>query len=270
MNKAILINAGIAVAGLAIGYTVGTLHLRKRLDDEYSKLANDSINEMREHYRLLRKEGPYGTPAKARETFQQVPDGFIPDETFEENLEEPVEELFEIASKAELVELLEKSGYTIEGNRAIPPATSIPEGEKVNVFADSKIYDSSGKAWDLAEEEKEAKSSRNPDEPYQITTAEFHEEFDNFEKITVTYYEYDNIIADENHEIVDDSLIGLDNINKFATLAEDKNFIYVRNEKEKVDYEIIFSESSWAETSLGVVAEEDEKPSKFRNVGDHE
>lgn len=89
-------------------------------------------------------------------------------------------------------------------------------------------------------------------DPYVISASAFIEECDNYEKITFTYYESDEVLLDDHEEIVDnvDNLVGKKSFDHFGDGAE-KDVVYVRNEKDEADYEIIRSNLSYSKDILG-------------------
>lgn len=73
--------------------------------------------------------------------------------------------------------------------------------------------------------------------PYVIAPEDFGE-YDEYERISLTYYA-DSILADEDDEIVEDveNVVGFESLNHFGEYEDDS--VYVRNERRKVDYEIL-------------------------------
>ncbi|MBS6180527.1 MAG: hypothetical protein KH921_07040 [Erysipelotrichaceae bacterium] len=73
--------------------------------------------------------------------------------------------------------------------------------------------------------------------PYVISPEEFGE-FDEYEKISLTYYA-DQVLADENDELVDDvdDVIGFESLTHFGEYEDDS--VFVRNDRLKCDYEIL-------------------------------
>lgn len=86
------------------------------------------------------------------------------------------------------------------------------------------------------------------EEPEIISEEDFGE-LDEYEKVTLTYYS-DGILADDlSDEIVDDaeSKVGTDYISKIVDDGED--VVFVRNDIEKVDYEIVKSIQTYKEVT---------------------
>lgn len=83
----------------------------------------------------------------------------------------------------------------------------------------------------------------------EIISEEEYGELDEYEKVTLTYYS-DGILADDlSDEIVDDaeSKVGTDYIRNIVDDGED--VVFVRNDIEKVDYEIIKSLQTYKEVT---------------------
>ena len=76
------------------------------------------------------------------------------------------------------------------------------------------------------------------DEPRVISPDEFGElEYDT---VSLTYYE-DGVLADDMDESISDieDLIGNDALNHFGDNEDDPDAVYVRNDRMKIDYEIL-------------------------------
>lgn len=93
-------------------------------------------------------------------------------------------------------------------------------------------------------EEKEAPMKEKS--PYVIPPEEFGE-FDDYEKISLTYYA-DGVLADENNEIVDDveDVVG-DALDHFGEYEDDS--VFVRCDERKCDYEILLDQRTFSEVT---------------------
>lgn len=79
-----------------------------------------------------------------------------------------------------------------------------------------------------------------------ITSERFAIEEPDFEKISLSFYEKEGILADTYGDIVDiDSSIGMKAVSYFEMLHQD--VIYIRNENLKIDYEIVLEHDSYYE-----------------------
>ena len=83
-------------------------------------------------------------------------------------------------------------------------------------------------------------------DPYVIDAENFGQEY-GYDTISVTYYK-DGVLADFQDDEVEDleATIGSDVVNQLEKSEED--VIYVRNERLKVDYEVIRDERTYLET----------------------
>lgn len=94
-------------------------------------------------------------------------------------------------------------------------------------------------------------NSSNPiDKPYIISPDEFGET-DDYEIISLTYYEGDNVLTDDCDEIVEDidNVVGLESLKHFGEYEED--VIHVRNNRLKADYEILLDGRTYNEVLAG-------------------
>lgn len=81
--------------------------------------------------------------------------------------------------------------------------------------------------------------------PYVIPPSEFGE-FDDYEKISLTYTA-DGVLLDDMNEIVDDvdESVGEDSLEHFGEYEDDS--VYVRNDTKKCDYEILIDQRNYQE-----------------------
>lgn len=94
--------------------------------------------------------------------------------------------------------------------------------------------------------QKEAEKKVSPDErPYVITPEEFGE-YDDYEKITLFFYA-DQILADDNDVAIRniDEIVGVDSLTHFGEYDDDA--VYVRDDRKKLDYEILKSLRKYSE-----------------------
>lgn len=94
-------------------------------------------------------------------------------------------------------------------------------------------------------QEKEQKQEIIVDRPYVIQPSEFGE-FDDYEKIVLTYTA-DEVLLDDMNEIVDDieETVGEDSLEHFGEYENDS--VHVRNDDKKCDYEILLDERNYQE-----------------------
>ena len=86
-----------------------------------------------------------------------------------------------------------------------------------------------------AKNKKEVKEGMS-NKPYIISPDEFSME--DYDICSLTYYS-DGVLADENNEIIEnvEDTVGLESLNHFGEFEDDS--VFVRNDKLKIDYEIL-------------------------------
>lgn len=104
---------------------------------------------------------------------------------------------------------------------------------------------------------------RNPSKPYVIPIGDFmnpEEDFEDYDKITITYYEEDEVLTDDADKTFSDvdGTVGLMNLKKFGRNSDNPDIVYVRNERINTDFEIARVAGSYTQIVLGF----DAKPSK--------
>ncbi len=87
--------------------------------------------------------------------------------------------------------------------------------------------------------------SMDVDIPYVIPPEEFGE-FDNYEKIGLTYYA-DQVLTDDDDKLVEDieDTVGFDSLNHFGEYEDDS--VFVRNDRLKCDYEILLDQRKYSD-----------------------
>jgi len=100
---------------------------------------------------------------------------------------------------------------------------------------------------------QEAAKAHDEKVPYLISSKEFIEECLNYEKITLTYYESEEVLLDEREEIIDNAnnLVGNDFSNHFDENETEKDVVYIRNDYDDTDYEIVRSHLSYSQDIMG-------------------
>lgn len=89
-------------------------------------------------------------------------------------------------------------------------------------------------------------------EPYEITFEEFDSEFGLCENETITYYQEDHILADENEEKIDnpEEIVGESNWERMTVTVA--NTIYIHNDHMGKNYEVVIAHGmSYSRNVLG-------------------
>lgn len=113
-------------------------------------------------------------------------------------------------------------------------------------------------ANDLAMAEKEKKGAiidMNKNEPYVISPEEFGE-LDDYDAISLNYYA-DGVLTDDWDNVIEDvdDMVGLDSLNHFGEYEDDS--VFVRNERDKADYEILLDTRNFADIKKSPQDEEE-------------
>lgn len=151
---------------------------------------------------------------------------------YEQLVQEEITSIRDVFSKREakltedLNEAHEKMSENKENSGRVPPEMKDGYGKLVQNL-DYTSY--SG--------QKEEEKKPIIDKPYVIPPEDFGE-FDNYERVSLTYYA-DGALADENDELVEDvdDIIGKESLNHFGEYEDDS--VHVRNDRLKCDYEIL-------------------------------
>lgn len=205
-----LVGVGI---GVAVGFTVGSKVMEKRLKTKYSKLAEEEISEMREHY-------------------QQKMVAVEPKPPLDKVMKERYSEVELQAIK--------------ETNAQFPPEDEVEEGVVVQTVEETtqvNVFDLED--WNYAAEI----AKRDPEVPYIIHVDEFTQNEPDHDQLTYTYYEVDDVLADQQENTIDDmdAVIGLGNLGRWGHGSNDENIVYIRNEEMSTDFEVVRDRGSFAE-----------------------
>lgn len=110
-----------------------------------------------------------------------------------------------------------------------------------------KMYDRTTDNFNPADEE------RSEEEPYVVSISEWSNDEEDFDKITVRYFEEDETLVEElRSETLPIDSVGEANMLRFGVGSQDESIVYVRNEKLKIDFEVIRDEGSYTSTVLGI------------------
>lgn len=105
--------------------------------------------------------------------------------------------------------------------------------------------------WDWAHEMEYR--AQQPGVPYVINSDEWEADEPVHEKVSMTYWADDHVLADDQEKNVPDpdSIVGIHNLDKFGYGSDDPNVVYVRNDKMSMDFDIHLQTGSYAKIVLG-------------------
>lgn len=243
--------AATAAGSSALTFVV----LNKRLEAKYEKLANEEIAAAKDFYSRL----------DGMDEDNQKSNPVEEDQDDESEVESMMQSYFEGDSKSEEeVEEVEEEVEEDKPRILIPDKGPIPKPQKKNVF------EKNNQEWDWEIEEAIREECLRDDLAYIITYDEFMESDVDREQGTLTYFEGDDVLADDQDVVVEDeySVVGPVALTRFGHGSKDNNVVYVRNPKMDMDFEIIRSTGKYAREVLGFNDEPElrhsNSPRKFR------
>lgn len=243
-------------SGTAVGYFLA----KRKLENRYIAISNREIAEARRFYRRLNKVDEFATPADVVDAVGLIAEPELVDKAADALLEyqgedpdnDAVDDRMESRRNKE-----DTAHFTVRDNGTIvqhvPTVTnytgygirkpSLEETVALNVFM-------SGDEEDPDVEGEKAK--RDEEFPYIITQGEFLENEPEHDQLTVTFYEEDDVLADDKDTPISDTegTIGIDTL-KFGMWSKDNNVVYIRNHRLGTDFEVLRSTGSFAKEVLG-------------------
>lgn len=235
-----LMLGGTSVLSLAAGIGIGYKLTRKRLDTVYAEMIEQEIYEAKEHYETKMEL----EVKKVRAEYNEILKGTIHTTTssstitVKEKLVDP-EELIpdELIKELRNYQGVKPSEAALE---EVPDlkSTLVPTQPKVRIVP--LISDVVGEAPRVFS--KEATDMGEVGPPYLIKADEFMNTEVGYDQTTLTLFEGDGVVIDESDEILENAhtILGLSNLNDDKFVGT--NTIYIRNEEEMRDFEVIRSD----------------------------
>ena len=206
LNKNIVRSASLVAGGILVGASTTYFFTKKSLERKYKAIADEEIQSVREHFKLMRKEPPYDNPQTALEAYT-----------------ERVREL----------------DYMVENG--------------VEAYEEEATKYETHNVFDTEVEIDVTLEPRSHEKPYLLTVQEFMADGDDYDKLTVTYFEEDDTLVDDRDEVVPDkSVVGDGTFERFGHGSGSPDIVYVRNEQIQTDFEIIRDKQSYHEMILGI------------------
>jgi hypothetical protein len=228
---------GFYALGMGVGAITGYFVAKRLLETKYSKIADEAIDEMREHYQ-----------AKARaleaEAAKRPVEEIVKERGYSSDKEESVAPPMAVKPPP-AVEEEQARRDRVEEQTDSQIVMPDPETAR-NLFKEAEVTHE----WDWHEERKQ----RSPDIPYVIHADERFET-ETYTDVTLTYYDGDGVLCNERDEIIDpndiDRLVGEKNLERFGHGSGDAVIVFIRNDAMEIIYEVIKSPNSYAEEVHG-------------------
>ena len=230
-NKAQL---GLAfVAGLTIGSVVAGVIINRKYETLIQEEL-DSIDEWKK--RMEREENAIDVEVETEEIFET--DGSVL------RYDNPETDRVDY-TKPSIEELMDEKGYLVDY-----------EGQEVDDEIDEDeramheyMTQPPSEDQPFVDDTEDLMVSR-----YPISFKAFTEDKPHYDKLTITYYEDDATLADDQDGIIPDirATIGPDALQHFGWLSGSDDVVYIRNDDISVDFEVIRAEGSYDEIVMGI------------------
>lgn len=209
-------------AGAAGGYFIAKRNFEEQLGffadelDEMQAAFDDKLEELADAQRMIPSVNTFASPEEAWAAIHETA---------------PIGKALAYETEAGLTVVVEDP-YAVDTIK--------------NIFA--------GGEDELDEEAVEAEIAARTDEaPYILTADEFLHNESEYEQITLTYFEGDRVLVDDQEQPAPDKgLVGEGNLKRFGHLSKDRNVLYVRNPVLKLEFEILRSEGTYKKEVLGI------------------
>lgn len=235
--------------GSGLGYVLGKRQGKKDVQNDIFKTIEEGLEELDEIRRnfVLRFENVSTAKIVDEEVF---PEG-LPVVEPEASLKNMMRSQLEETTGSEEVIIIEPE-EEVEIAEEDDPANkkSLRTDEEEDAPVRVSIFTVDDGSW-IYEDEL---ATRTPDEPYVIHRDEFIEDEMGFHQETVTYYGGDQMMGDSR----DKPIYGFHKIMgelKFGHGSGDKSVVYIRNEKMRMEWEVLLHPGQYALEVLGFEAE---------------
>lgn len=234
------------VGGFGMGFGTGFFVHKKLNDIQFEEVTNEDFDKLMEGLPIKDVQGvkkDAGTPGKAV---------FEPNKGIPEYLTDVDKLRNALQGKTPYIQAddqkkqeYSKAWETVRKYSNEDNADELPtESDDLEKDIDQDfVKDILNEAEDIPDEPEPKK------EPYLISLGDFYEERRNYDKITIDWYDEDNVVLDEREEPIADivSYVGCDMNTLFGKPPTDgdPDSRFVRNDKYQSDYEVIRHHASW-------------------------
>lgn len=234
MNRLAIKNLFIFV----VGGLIGTLATHQYFKTKYADLADEEIASVIQYYQNFGKE------------LDAVVD------ELDKERKEKSEETYTNYAKAYNERSEKKDLNTVLKERGIVPVGS---ERGLTKPVDLDAFPEDDEAEDDDEEYEHVEVAHGENSIYPIPSDAFSNENLHYDKLSITYYDTDNVLTDSHDEIIDNinDLVGPDALKMFGDNVLDDpdfdpNIVFVRNNNVAIDFEIVKAGGSFAEMVLGI------------------
>lgn len=274
MDKRILTHAIAAASGTAIGGTATYFVARKI----WNKQLEQTFAEENERLEAYREE----EERRAEERRNKTGAFATPEGALKKLIEEDHEGTSEAVERGRRI--IQQLGY-VPGDEVDNTTSTLDEIE-VDVDTENesvtvKVTENKNVFATASDEDPgpEVAPDRwvtqyDPDKPYIISVQEFMEDHEDYDKLSITYYEGDDTLLDDAGQMINnvEETVREESLGKFGFGSGNPDMVYVRNEKFRTDFEVSRSEGSYTHDVLGIEEVEGHmvKVPKRKKVASHD
>jgi hypothetical protein len=238
-RPAVYIAVGLVV-GAGAGGSIAWFVAKRRYKLKYEVLAQQEIAEAKAFYNKLAKSelnwnGEEPNEQKLSERGAEAVDALV-------NYRGDGAAVREVVVSEEVTEV------------EVRPVTS-------NVFEQNRAE----LIWDQ-DREDEYRATIGEGEPYIICQKEYMENENDYEQKTFTYFAEDDVLVDDKDSPIEliDMVVGEDNLTRFGHGTTDNRIVLIRNDKLRLDFEIVKNDGSYSKDVLGFQHSDGPKVRKMR------
>lgn len=236
---------GAFLIGTGVGGGLAYIFANRRLETKYQQIAEDEIQEMREHFRAKTRAQESEAAKRPVEELVKERGYSSPDvDTSKPPMAVQPPENIAVETKSDPRNDASMGENEVEG----PNGVKSPIERNVFRSANENVE------WDWDTE----KGSRSDKKPYVIHRDERYESPE-YSDVSLTYYAADDVVCNERDEIIDpadrDRQFGEKNLDRFGHGSGDPSIVYIRNDELEIVYEIVHSPNSYAQEVHGFTHE---------------
>lgn len=242
MNTQYLIIGATSVVCFAGGAALSFFVTKEKLRTHYEEISQREIAEAKEFYRKLYKAEDYETPGDVVEKLhpQEEPNEYAQDPRAVQAAEVLKSYGGHDLRRPVVADTLKKAGVVVEEEIAISR----------NVFIEAEAAEQSVTDPDW----KAELMSRTEEAPYVLSQAEYMENESDWVQVSLTYYEGDEVLADDQDKRIEDpdDVVGLYNLARFGHWSNDENVVYIRNDVRETEFEVVLNHGKYSQIVQGL------------------
>lgn len=210
--------AAIFLGGAVLGGAGTYWAVHGQLKDKFESRAEAEIADVKDHYKIIHSKKDQPTPGDAL-------------------AQKKVVETKEVSTFPKKDYLKKVSQYQIETER----------DESKSGVEERSVFDYTGLG------KTEGKDMTDRSEAYPVTFEEFDTENLEYTKTTLTYFQGDDTVSDEEDDIIEDviGVIGSKGLGSFGYDPDHPHTAYIRNDHLQSDFEVIIDERTYREVVIG-------------------